>query len=184
MKKLLLTIGLLGLFTAPLSFACDEMCQKEAAAKKTGVAFPGYLTWKYCDGIKGEFMTTTMKSLQSYSEQHLDVNRRRGMHNTKSFLEQRKDWLSECDVYISATGKGRIFKDDKTTKDIMDGIQSVADELGSLVSGVTYGSQNTPTGNQAVDDTQVARDKFNQLFTMVDNHKNLLLLKGQMITSR
>ncbi|UTA46396.1 hypothetical protein L1F30_09440 [Simiduia sp. 21SJ11W-1] len=122
-------------------------------------------------------MTSTMKSLQSYTEEHLDVTRRRGMRNTKSYLEQRKDWLNECDSYMAATGKGRIFRDDKTTKNIMAAIDSVNAELDSLLKGVTY-------ANEGGDDTQVAQTKFDELFTLVDNHKNLLLMKGYMITSR
>ena len=177
MKKIILAVGLLGLFTAPLALACDEACQREKATTKTGKEFPSYLTWKYCEGIAGEFMTSTMKSLQSYTEQHLDTTRRRGMRNTQSYLEQRKDWLTECDDYLAATQKGRIFKDAKTTDNIMNAIDGVTTELGSLLSGVTY-------ANESGDDTQVAQGKFNELFTLVDNHKNLLLMKGHMITSR
>ncbi|MBB3168143.1 hypothetical protein [Simiduia aestuariiviva] len=177
MKKIILALGLVGLFAAPVTLACDEACQREKATKKTGEDFPKYLTWKYCEGIAGEFMTSTMKSLQSYTEKHLDVTRRRGMRNTQSYLEQRKDWLTECDNYMAATGKGRVFRDDKTTNNIMAAIDSVNAELGSLLSGVTY-------ANEGGDDTQVAQTKFDELFTLVDNHKNILLMKGHMITSR
>lgn len=177
MKKIILALGLVGLFAAPVTLACDEACQREKAEKNTGQDYPSYLTWKYCEGIAGEFMTSTMKSLHSYTEQHLDVKRRRGMRNTKTFLEQRKDWLSECDSYMAATGKGRIFRDDKTTKSIFAAIDSVNAELDSLLNGVTY-------ANEEGDDTQVAATKFDELFTLVDNHKNLLLMKGYMITSR
>lgn len=177
MKKIILALGLMGLFAAPVTLACDEACQRDKAAKKTGQEFPSYLTWKYCDGIAGEFMTSTMKSLQSYTEQHLDTNRRRGMRNTQSYLEQRKDWLLECDNYLAATGKGRIFRDAKTTQNILAAIDSVNNELASLLKGVTY-------ANETGDDTQVAQTKFEELFTLVDNHKNLMLMKGHMITSR
>lgn len=174
MKKLLIAIGLFGLFTAPLTFACDEMCLKEKAVAKSGEEFPSYLSWKYCEGIKGDFMTSSMKSLQSYTNTHLDVRRKRGMRNTENYLEQRADWLSECDNYIAATGKGRIFKDDKTTDNILAAIHAVSAELSSLVKGVTYANQEEP-------DTKVASEKFTELFTLVDNHKNLLLLKGQYV---
>ncbi|MDN3639665.1 hypothetical protein QWY82_12745 [Simiduia curdlanivorans] len=184
MKKLILTFGLLGLCLAQGAYACDEMCKKEAAEKKLGTEFPKYLTWKYCDGISGEFMTSTMKSLQSYTESHLDTTRKRGMRNTKNFLEQRKDWLTECDNYIAATGKGRVFKDDKTTNGIFDAIDGVTSELDSLMKGVTYATQGTLAAPGSADDTHVAQTKFYTLFTLVDNHKNMLLLKGHMITSR
>jgi hypothetical protein len=177
MKKIIIALGIAGLFAAPITLACDEACQREKAAKQTGQEFPSYLTWKYCDGIAGEFMTSTMKSLQSYTEQHLDVNRRRGMRNIQNYLEQRKEWLTECDNYVAATGKGRIFRDTKTTEKIIAAIDNVNGELASLLKGVTY-------ANQDGDDTQVAQTKFNELFTLVDNHKNVLLLKGHMITSR
>lgn len=177
MKKIIFALGLLGLCSTPVTLACDEACLKDKVVQQTGKEFPGYLSWKYCDGIRNEFMTSTMKSLQSYTEQHLSAERRKGMRNTQNFLAQRMDWLQECDDYLAATGKGRIFKDDKTTKGIMDAMESVNAELASLLSGVTYAGQGT-------DDTQVAQDKFNTLFTLVDNHKNMLLLKGHMITSR
>ena len=99
-------------------------------------------------------------------------------------MEQRKDWLSECDSYIAATGKGRVFKDDKTTQGIFDAIDGVTSELDSLMKGVTYANQGTLTAPDGADDTHVAQTKFNTLFTLVVNHKNMLLLKGHMITSR
>ncbi len=121
-------------------------------------------------------MTSSMKSLQTYADSRLDMNYRKSMRNIKDYLGQRKDWLSECDGYMQATNRGRVFNDDKTTNTIFTAMDEVNTELDSLLSGVTYAGQES--------DTAVASQKFQQLFTQVENHKNRLLLKGQMITSR
>lgn len=150
---------------------------KQKASASSGKEFPNYLTWKYCDDIKAEFMTVAIKSLETYSSQHLDANKRRGLRNTQDFLNKRYDWLAECDAYMAATGKGRIFKEEKTTEDIFTALQSVASELDSLAKGVTYANQNLV-------DTQIATEKFGRLFTLVDNHKNRLLLRGEYVVRR
>ncbi|AFU97612.2 hypothetical protein [Simiduia agarivorans] len=176
MKKIIFALGLIGLCSAPATLACNEDCLRDKAEQASGTEFPGYLSWKYCDSIRNEFMTSSMKSLQTYADSRLDMNYRKSMRNIKDYLGQRKDWLSECDGYMQATNRGRVFNDDKTTNTIFTAMDEVNTELDSLLSGVTYAGQES--------DTAVASQKFQQLFTQVENHKNRLLLKGQMITSR
>ncbi|MEJ2419492.1 MAG: hypothetical protein P8Y45_21720 [Exilibacterium sp.] len=155
--------------------ACDEACRKQSAAKKSGVEFSSYLSRKYCKNIAMEFMTTTISSLQSYRSKHLRDKHRGGMSNTRKFIEQRKEWLEECDQYLSLTQHGRIFKNSKTTENILNAMDSVSQELSALVNGVTYTSQ---PGN---DSTSVAGEKFDRLFELVDQHKTRLQLRGQFV---
>lgn len=137
--------------------------------------FPSYLSEKYCQGIKLDFMTSSIKSLQRYRDQQLTSQHRGGMNNIRKFLEQRQDWMLECDQYLSKTAKQRLFLDKKTTEGVFSAIDSVASELNSLVNGVTYSVENG--GNP----TDVAAEKFDHLFKLVDNHQTMLLMKGQVV---
>ncbi len=174
MKKIICLFVLLGF--GPQAVACDETCRKQLAEAKHNIEFPGYLSRKYCRDIATEFMTTSMKSLQSYRFKHLETKHRGGMRNTVRFIEQRQDWLKECDQYLKYTDYGRLFKDAKTTEGIFAAMASVSAELASLVEGVTY------TDELGDVSTEVAADKFDQLFKLVDNHKTLMQLKGQFVT--
>lgn len=137
--------------------------------------FPSYLTDKYCNGIKVDFMTGSMKSLQRYRDKQLPSQHRGGMNNIRKYLEQREDWLLECDNYLAKTSKNRLFKDQKTTDNIFSAISSVTSELNSLITGVTY---STEPGQSA---TSVANQKFDHLFKLVDDHQTLMLMKGQVV---
>jgi|GEM_PF-571982 len=172
--KLAICLAAIGTFSLSAS-ACDESCRKEKAQARYGEKFPSYLSRAYCEEIKIEFMTSTLSSLQSYRDTRLDVKRKRGMNNTRSFIDQRKAWLQECDNYLTKTDHGRIFKDDKTTVSIFNAMDSVSRELSSLVKGVTY------SFDHGQDSTVMATEKFDHLFELVDNHKTLLLLKGQFV---
>ena len=174
MNKLICFFSLLCIATT--SFACeDEACRKQVAETQRGEKFPSYLSSKYCGDIAMEFMTTTIKSLQSYRQKQLASKHRGGMNNTSRFIEQRKEWLEECDEYLSMTSKNRLFKDAKTTNRILKTMDSVSKELKALVKGVTY-------TNESGDDTvAVAGEKFDQLFSLVEQHKTKLLLKGQYV---
>ncbi len=137
--------------------------------------FPSYLTGKYCNDIKVDFMTSSMKSLQRYRDKQLASQHRGGMNNIRKYLEQREDWLQECDNYLASTSSHRLFKDDQTTAKIFTAISSVTGELQSLITGVTY---SVDAGQSATD---VAADKFDQLFKLVDDHQTLMLMKGQVV---
>lgn len=137
--------------------------------------FPSYLTGKYCNGIKVDFMTSTMKSLQRYRDKQLPSQHRGGMNNIRKYLEQREDWLLECDNFLASTSRNRLFKDKKTTATIFSAISSVTDELQSLITGVTY---STELGQSP---TSVASQKFDHLFKLVDDHQTLMLMKGQVV---
>ena len=160
------------------SIACDEECRKQAAAKKHGVKFPSYLNTKYCDDIKSEFMSIAINSLQKYRDTRLSDQRLYGMKNTRHFINQRQDWMQECDNYLSLSEDENLFYEDKTTKNIFLAMARVSAEMDSLLKGVTY-SNKGELGNNS----QVA-EKFDVLFQLVDTHKTMMQLRGQVATRR
>lgn len=172
--KLAICLTALTIYSLPTS-ACDEICRRAKAQERYGKKFPSYLSWTYCEEIKIEFMTSTLSSLQRYRDTHLDTKHKRGMKNTRQYINQRKEWLQECDNYLVKTEHGRIFKEAKTTDNIFKALDSVSRELASLVKGVTYSFEH------GQDSTAVAAEKFDHLFELVDNHKTLLQLKGQFV---
>ncbi len=167
-----IVLAFLGMSNA---YGCDEQCLKEQAETVKGEKFPSYLTWAYCDDLRMEFMTSTMRSLENYKEKNLNPKYKGPLRNTKSFIEQRKEWLQECDSYITATKKKRIFEDDKSTKEIFDAMDNVTQELGSLIAGVQYDA------SAGEDPSAVTKDKFDRLFKTVDDHKTLMHLKGKYV---
>lgn len=155
--------SVLAILLALLSTACAQ----------ADTRFPSYLSAQYCEEISMDFMTRAMGSLQRYREKQLTERHRGGMNNIRNYLAQRQAWLQECDQYLNASTEHRIFRDDTTTEGIFAAIESVTEELGSLISGVTYSL------NPGEEPTDVVADKFDRLFLLVDNHKTRMLLKGQ-----
>ncbi|MGH1469834.1 MAG: hypothetical protein ACRBCS_01470 [Cellvibrionaceae bacterium] len=175
-KKLLGTCALLVI--ALPAFSCDEACQKDKASAKHNIELPGYLSWKFCDDTKASFMEGDISSLENYKNKRLNVQHRNRMKNIKSFIEQRKEWLQECDQYFDLTNHGRIFIDAKTTKSIFAAMDSVSKELGALIGGVTYVSEGVDQ-----DENQIIAGKFDNLFKLVDAHKTQSMLKSQFVTN-
>ncbi len=172
MKTLISLLLLLGLSVNVL--ACDEQCRRNKAMQANHVEFPNYLTWDFCETTKMTFMERDIPSLLSYRNERMTTKYRGSMRNTKNFLVQREEWLKECNDYMVMTGKDPLFKDTKTTNSIFSSMTSVAEELDALIGGVTYASDD---GN----DSKVAGDKFDMLFKLVDDHKTLLMIKGQFV---
>ena len=160
------------------SFACDEECRKQAAAKKHGVKFASYLSTSYCDDIKSEFMSIAINSLQRYRDTRLSDQRRYGMKTTRHFINQRQIWMQECDNYLSLSEDENLFYKEKTTRDIFTALAKISAEMDSLLKGVTY-SNGSELGNNA----HVA-EKFDVLFKLVDTHKTMMQLRGQVATNR
>ncbi len=167
-----------GLLVAPQALSCDEECRRTKAESTHNVDIPSYLSWKYCGDIKAEFMSVSLRSLETYRDTNMSTQRKRSMKNTRHFVEQRKDWLQECDNYMKMTKNERLFKDDATTDNIFETLTDLSEELSSLLSGVTYAS------DFGQDSTVIAGEHFDQLFKLVDDHKTLLQLKGQYVYNR
>lgn len=137
--------------------------------------FPSYLSTQYCADLKHSFMTSAVKSLQRYKDQQLATRHRGGMYNIRTFVQQREEWLQECDGYLQATHHQRLFKDAKTTDGIFNAMTSVSQELQSLIAGVSY------TVEPGGDVTDVAAQKFEHLFKLVDDHQTRMLMRGQVV---
>lgn len=174
MKRLASIMIVLASAMMPSAYGCDEQCLKEQAEAAHNVKFPSYLTWAYCDDIRMEFMTSTMRSLESYKDKNLNPKFKGPLRNTKSYIEQRKEWLQECDTYLTYTKEKRIFEDEKSTKEIFTAMDAVTKELDSLISSTSA----TVASEEA---TAVTRDRFDRLFKTVDDHKTLMHLKGKYV---
>jgi len=170
-----LTCAIVLMSLALQSFGCDEACKREEAQAKYSTKFPGFLTWNYCDRLAYDFMTTDIESLLSYGSKHFQVKFKGPIKNIVHMIEQREDWLAECDDYLTKTRGERIFYDDKTTRNIFGKMRSAKKELTGVIAGVTYSSGQG-------DETQViVQEKFEALYDTVDTHKNLMHLKGKLV---
>lgn len=159
---------------APAAIACDETCLREKAMAENGVSFPSYLDSKYCKTTGVDFLVGARRSLQKYYDERLDSAHRGGIRNIRNFIEQRKEWLLECDNYLILTNQGRIFRTKNTTDQIFNGMTSLSEELQRLV-----GIRKT-AGENAFELTASARLKFEQLFKLLDDHRTDLQLRGQL----
>ena len=175
MKKSLAVLMLL-VCAAP-AFSCDEACQRDRASVTNNVEFPSYLTWKFCDDTKNSFMQSDIRSLESYRTKRLNIEHRNRMKNIKEFVEQRKQWLQECDNYLELTDHGRIFRDEETTEKIFAAMDDVSKELDSLLRGVTYVNED------GLVDNSIIATKFDTFFQLIDDHKTVMMLKGQFVTN-
>ena len=175
MKAIAAIIAIACATLSPMIYACDEECRKEAAEKEHKVDFPDYLTTKYCDDIRMDFMTSAVRSLENYQTNHLDIRYKGGMRNIINYIEQRKDWLAECDQYLTYIGEGRIFEDEATTEQIFASMDRVEKELTDLSNGVVY----TTSINQ--DPTDVINARFDEFFQVVEDHKTLMYLQGKYV---
>lgn len=175
MNKLLGFITMLVLAFPALG--CDKACQRDRIADSQSKTFPGYLSWKFCEDTKVAFIESDVPSLQSYRDGQLDTQHKGGMNNIKNFVEQRKEWLLECDEYMAATNYGRIFKDGESTEKLFAALDSVARELRRAINGVTY------VANGEEDKNAIIGSRFDGLFTVVDNHKAVMMRQGQFVTN-
>lgn len=158
------------------TYACeDEQCRREAAEKELNIEFPGYLSWSYCDDIRMDFMTSSVRSLENYQANHFDPRYKGGMRNIVTFIEQRQEWLNECDQYLTSTGKNPIFEDDATTAKVLEAMDGIKKELNDLARGVTY-SRSLDQREDAV-----ANERFDEFFQIVEDHKTLMHLKGKYV---
>ncbi len=173
MKKIICIALIAVTVISQQAYSCDEDCLREKAQATHSVTFPGYLTWKYCEGIAMDFMTSAVRSLDSYRSKHFNTKYKGPLKNTKNYLAQRKDWLLECDNYMKLTKESRIFNDDKTTQKIFASIDTVNGEFGALIQGASYSSD--------ADAKEVMDQKIDTLFQLVEDHKTIMHLKGRYV---
>lgn len=170
MKKL---ISLLALCCLPVTaMACDESCLRDEAMKKHNVKFPAYLDSQYCRNTSIDFLLNARKSLQHYHDERLNTAHRGGIRNIRNFLEQRREWLTECDQYLSLTMQGRLFRSKETSDQIFHTIGQVSEELNRLIGIPTAANEDSMTL------TEIARQRFEQMFRQLDHHRTDLQLRG------
>ena len=175
MKNLLLPIALMLLALAgSQANACDEDCKRKQAMEKHNVVFPSYLNAKFCETTSVDFLLRDYVSLETYRNERLPTGHKGGMNNIRKMLEQRKEWLTECDDYLRLTGQGRVFYNAETTKTVFAAIDKVTTELNSLVYN---GSQEVIVTN-GVD---IAEQDFDKMLGVLDQHKTNLQLRGQLV---
>ncbi len=158
----LLSIALLTVFISANTAAADQ-------------EFPGYLSDKFCTDTKLDFMTNTIKSLQRYRDTQLADQHRGGMNNIRKLVVQRKEWLLECQSYLSQVESKNLFESEASTESLFAAMDNIAMELQSLISGVTYAVE--PGENPSM----YAAEKFDLLFKLVDTQKTQMLMKGQVV---
>ena len=90
-------------------------------------------------------------------------------------MNKQKSWLQECDAYLKATNKKRVFGDPKSTDAIYASIDLVTKELTALINGATYSDVLGKEPNY------IMKEKFDFLFQVVDNYKTQVHLKGQYV---
>ncbi|WP_020210306.1 hypothetical protein [Gilvimarinus chinensis] len=175
MKKLPITAALVVLVLCGSSWvgACDDACEKKAEAKH-GVKFASYLNKDFCSTTRADFLIQDYKSLEKYQAEQLPNGHKGGMNNIRKMLEQRKDWLTECDDYLRMTDQGRIFRDKATTDKIFAAIDKTNRELNSLVYN---GSQDLIV----VNGLDIAQQDFDQMMQLLDQHKTQLQLRGLLV---
>lgn len=157
------------------AYSCDESCKREKAEAALKSKFPSYLTWQYCETLKLDFMTADMTALQSYSTKHFNTKYKGPIKNIVKLINMRKSWLSECDNYISHTRDERLFQDEKTTNNVFYRMDSVEKELTAIIQGATYSS------SQGDETKKIVAEKFESLYKVVDDHKNLMHLRGKYV---
>lgn len=175
MKKLPITAMsfVLALCGSSWASACDEACEKKAE-EQHGVKFASYLNADFCATTRADFLIQDYKSLDKYRAEQLPNGHKGGMNNIRKMLEQRKDWLTECDDYLRLTNQGRIFRDKATTDKIFSAIDKTNNELNNLVYN---GSQDVTV----INGLDIAQQDFDQMMQLLDQHKTQLQLRGQLV---
>ncbi|MDO3388194.1 hypothetical protein QWI17_20275 [Gilvimarinus sp. SDUM040013] len=156
------------------AFACDEACKKANAEQEHGVSFPGYLDAEFCRTTRADFLLQDYGSLEKYRTSQLPGGHKGGMNNIRKLLDQRKEWLVECDDYLRLTDQGRIFRDKATTDKIFAAIDKVSKELNGLV----YNGSKEVIVTNGLD---IAQQDFDQMMQQLEQHRTDLQLRGQLV---
>lgn len=135
---------------------------------------PAYLNDAYCESLVEQFVDSGMRSLGKYINENFKPEYKGGIRNTINFLNQRAEWLGECDSYLSDTADSRIFFDEKNTTAIFEAMDALAKELQLVREGVEYpdaAGNNNPR--------PFIKSRFDTLATLVDQHHTRILMKKQ-----
>lgn len=170
MLKLMLICLSLGI--SSFVFACDEQCKKDQLAATKQLIFANHLNLKYCHSTVSDFLLNTRKSLGNYHEKQLPTAHRGGARNIRNFINARKDWLVECDQYMTAMEYGSVFRKRQTTAQIFKAMDETAQELEKLMKTPSQPSED------AAALVAPASEKFSQLFELMDAYMIELQKRG------
>ncbi|WP_444904390.1 hypothetical protein ACJJIU_05250 [Microbulbifer sp. CnH-101-E] len=135
---------------------------------------PSYLTKEYCSSVVEQFVGAGMRSLDKYVNEHFNPEYKGGIRNTIRFLEQRLEWLNECNAYLVDTNNAYVFHSQDDTQNIFSAINELTRELQHVRSGVEY---RDDTGNN--NPAPFIKRRFATLAELVDRHHTRLLMKKQ-----
>ncbi|MCO1333277.1 hypothetical protein MO867_02885 [Microbulbifer sp. OS29] len=153
-----------------LLLACLLLISNLSNAK----SHPSYLSDKYCSDVVEQFVNTGMRSLDKYINEHFNPEYKGGIRNTIQFLEQRLDWLNECNSYLTDTTQSSVFHNKGDTQKIFNAIKELAKELQHVRSGVEYQDES---GNN--DPSPFIKRRYQTLAQLVDRHHTRMLMKKQ-----
>ncbi|WP_242523829.1 hypothetical protein [Microbulbifer salipaludis] len=145
-----------------------------ATTTATAKTHPSYLTDSYCNSLVEQFVDSGMRSLGKYVNENFKPQYKGGIRNTINFLNQRAEWLGECDAYWADTASTRVFFDEKNTKAIFDAMQALAKELQMVREGVEY-----PDETGANNPRPFIKSRYDTLAQLVDQHHTRMLMKKQ-----
>lgn len=170
MKTILLLLSLL--FVSHASWACDEACKRTKVETAKNIKFPSYLNMKYCQSTTNDFLLNARKSLQRYKDTQLPTAHRGGAKNIRNFINQRRDWLQECDNYMRDLELGYVFRQKETSDKVFTTMAKVSDEL--------YKIMMRKKNKEEVINIVIApaEAQFEELFTLLDDHVIELQKRG------
>ena len=144
------------------------------AVSSNAKTHPSYLTDSYCDSLVEQFVDSGMRSLGKYVNENFNPQYKGGIRNTINFLNQRSEWLGECDAYLTDTANSRVFHDEQNTKAIFTAMQALAKELQLVREGVEYPDESGVNNPQPF-----IKSRFDTLAELVDQHHTRMLMKKQ-----
>ncbi|WP_237068276.1 hypothetical protein [Microbulbifer guangxiensis] len=162
-----------------LSFSLSQrvlcfLCLLFICSSSNAKTHASYLTPAYCEGLVEQFVDSGMRSLGTYVNEHFNPEYRGGIRNTIHFLDQRSEWLSECNDFLRDTNSSTVFYSEQLTQDIFAAIASLSRELQHVRQGVEY-----PDDTGANNPAPFIKERYTELAKLVDQHHTRVLMKKQ-----
>ncbi|WP_444945311.1 hypothetical protein ACJJIP_13100 [Microbulbifer sp. VTAC004] len=154
--------------------ATGLLCLLFTSTQSIANTHPSYLTEKYCSSLVEQFVDSGMRSLDKYINEHFNPEYKGGIRNTIRFLEQRLEWLNECNNYLKDTAQTYVFHSEDDTQSIFSAITELTRELQHVRSGVEY---RDDAGNN--NPAPYVKRRFEALAQLVDRHHTRMLMKKQ-----
>ncbi|WP_288129509.1 hypothetical protein [Microbulbifer sp.] len=137
---------------------------------------PSYLTDSYCDSLVEQFIGPGMRSLGKYVNEDFNPVYTGNIRNTINYLDQRAEWLAECNGYLKDTNDTYVFYTEKSTEEIFTAIKALRKELQLVREGVEF-----PDETGADNPKPFIKNRFDTLAQLVDQHHTRMLMKKQFL---